>query len=100
MAGAATVSAGNCGVTKKTEMAKNLILLIALLSLLTAFPNVFGADLEDGFRNPPDPAKPWVYWINMDGHFTKEGAQLKRKTIVERKSYNSRITSTGVEIVS
>ncbi len=27
----------------------------------------------DEFRSPPHPAKPWVYWINMDGHFTKEG---------------------------
>jgi hypothetical protein len=31
------------------------------------------ATLEDEFRDPPHPAKPWVYWINMDGHFTKEG---------------------------
>ena len=29
--------------------------------------------LEQQFQNPPHPAKPWVYWINMDGHFTKEG---------------------------
>ena len=29
--------------------------------------------LEDGFHHPPHSAKPWVYWINMDGHFTKEG---------------------------
>ena len=29
--------------------------------------------LAAGFRNPPDSAKPWVYWINMDGHFTKDG---------------------------
>ncbi len=29
--------------------------------------------LEDGFQHPPHSAKPWVYWINMDGHFTKEG---------------------------
>ena len=30
-------------------------------------------ELEKNFVNPPHPAKPWVYWINMDGHFTKEG---------------------------
>jgi hypothetical protein len=30
-------------------------------------------ELEDEVRSPPHPAKPWVYWINMDGHFTKEG---------------------------
>jgi alpha-L-rhamnosidase len=28
---------------------------------------------EDGFQRPPHSARPWVYWINMDGHFTKEG---------------------------
>ena len=31
------------------------------------------ATLEDEFRSPPHPSKPWVYWINMDGHFTKAG---------------------------
>jgi hypothetical protein len=36
--------------------------------------SVVGAgSLEDEFRAPPDSAKPWVYWINMDGHLTKEG---------------------------
>ena len=34
---------------------------------------VSAADLEEGFRSPPDTALPWVYWINMDGHLTKEG---------------------------
>ena len=29
--------------------------------------------LEDEFNSPPHSSKPWVYWINMDGHFTKEG---------------------------
>ncbi len=32
-----------------------------------------GATLEDEFRSPPDSARPWVYWINMDGHLTREG---------------------------
>ena len=41
--------------------------LVALSSVADA------ATLEDEFRDPPHPAKPWVYWINMDGHFTKEG---------------------------
>lgn len=29
--------------------------------------------LQEEFEVPPHPAKPWVYWINMDGHFTREG---------------------------
>ena len=31
------------------------------------------ADLEDEFNSPPNSARPWVYWINMDGHLNKEG---------------------------
>jgi len=43
-----------------------------------------GATLEDEFRSPPHPAKPWVYWSNMDGHFTKEGitADLESMKVV------------------
>ena len=29
--------------------------------------------LEKGFAQPPDTARPWVYWFVMDGNFTREG---------------------------
>jgi hypothetical protein len=46
------------------------LLLFALISVM--FFNVANAaNLEKDFINPPDTARPWVYWINMDGHFTK-----------------------------
>jgi len=32
-----------------------------------------GVDLGGGFRNPPDSARPWVYWFWLDGNITKEG---------------------------
>jgi hypothetical protein len=32
-----------------------------------------GADLESGFRNPPESAKPRVWWHWMNGNITKEG---------------------------
>ena len=32
-----------------------------------------GADLEQGFRKPPESARPWVYWFVMDGNLTREG---------------------------
>ena len=38
-----------------------------------SFTAATASDLEEGFRNPPDSALPWVYWINMDGHLTREG---------------------------
>jgi alpha-L-rhamnosidase len=47
--------------------------IVYSLTLLLASTEVNAAALEDEFQNPPHPAKPWVYWINMDGHFTKEG---------------------------
>ncbi len=35
---------------------------------------VFPADLlRDEFLNPPDSAKPWVYWYWMNGNITREG---------------------------
>lgn len=46
---------------------------IALLLFPAVLANVLGAGLEGDFRDPPDSAKPWVYWINMDGHLTREG---------------------------
>ena len=44
---------------------------IATMLLASSWANA--VTLEDEFCNPPHPAEPWVYWINMDGHFTKEG---------------------------
>ena len=29
--------------------------------------------LREGFLHPPDEDRPWIYWINMDGHFNMEG---------------------------
>jgi len=56
-------------------MAKTMKLLqlsMAVFFLLT-LSVATAATLEDNFLNPPDSARPWVYWINMDGHLTKEG---------------------------
>ncbi len=52
-------------------MKSSSLLIVVILVGLSC--GVKAATLEDGFHNPPHPAKPWVYWINMDGHFTKEG---------------------------
>ncbi|MBU0638975.1 MAG: hypothetical protein KKB50_08935 [Planctomycetes bacterium] len=30
-------------------------------------------ELETGFRTPPPEARPWVYWVFMDGNMTREG---------------------------
>jgi hypothetical protein len=57
---------------------------IIISSLLLAFAGLLlvncsgpskntGADLESGFINPPDGAKPRVWWHWMNGNITKEG---------------------------
>ena len=49
--------------------------VVALSMVLCSFCSVAAeeGELERLFMSPPHSAKPWVYWINMDGHFTKEG---------------------------
>ena len=49
-------------------------LLIAAVVLSSSFSVAAAADLEEGFRNPPDTARLWVYWTCQDGHYSIEGA--------------------------
>jgi hypothetical protein len=42
------------------------------LSLLLAGASLFGADLHDTFKDPPDSARPGVYWYFMDGNLDRE----------------------------
>ncbi|TWU38367.1 glycosyl hydrolase [Novipirellula artificiosorum] len=42
-----------------------------LLFLVTSSP-ANGVDLEDEFKNPPDAARPGVYWYFMDGNLDRE----------------------------
>lgn len=48
------------------------VLLLLAGSLLSAAPSL-AEDLADGFRAPPDTARPWVYWMVMDGNFGPGG---------------------------
>ena len=40
---------------------------------ITALSQTATADLEAGFRRPPDAARPWVNWFWLDGNITREG---------------------------
>ena len=57
----------------KTTMmlALQRVLLIALMVVL-AHTRVGGQNLEQGFRSPPDTAKPWVFWFWMNGNISRE----------------------------
>jgi len=52
-------------------MKHKLPAVFLLVAALAAFAS--GAGLEDGFRNPPDTARLWVYWTCQDGHYSIEG---------------------------
>src|SRR5438477_7740044 len=60
----------------------NLVKLVSLLSVLTVclvarVPGQTPSDtLENGFLNPPDSARPRVWWHWMNGNITKEGIKL------------------------
>ena len=61
-----------------------LIHLVCSLCLIGA--TVRAQDLEKGFANPPDSAKPWVYWWWLDSNASKEGItrdleEMKRQGI-------------------
>jgi hypothetical protein len=43
------------------------------LSPASALENTTTHDLSEGFLNPPDGARPWVYWFWINGNITKEG---------------------------
>ena len=48
--------------------------LAAAFCTVIALRSANGATLEESFRNPPDTARPWVYWTCLDGHYSLEGA--------------------------
>ena len=54
---------------------KILMIILSMISTGHIYSQIqsLSGELEKNFVNPPQSAKPWVYWINMDGHFTKEG---------------------------
>jgi hypothetical protein len=49
------------------------LFLILVSSILAQAPD---SSLEKGFKNPPDSAKPRVWWHWMNGNITKEGIKL------------------------
>lgn len=41
-----------------------------------------GEQLEKEFVQPPDSARPYAYWMWMNGNITKEGITLLRKVLL------------------
>src|SRR5438105_1631006 len=49
------------------------LMLIVLLLLGSPILSVRGDELEDGFKSPPDVAKPHTWWHWVSGNISKEG---------------------------
>jgi len=60
---------------------RHSIVLLLITSILLAFPGCNqrssrgAGDLETNFMNPPESAKPRVWWHWMNGNVTKDGIQ-------------------------
>jgi len=53
-----------------------VVLIVILLSILVSCNSHSlenSASLEKGFVNPPESARPWVYWFWLNGNLTREG---------------------------
>ena len=46
---------------------------LAAISLFSIATTVLAEDLIRGFTNPPDSARPWVYWMWLEGTFPATG---------------------------
>ena len=57
----------------RTKQAGWVVAVMTLLGAWTAGAQNSGDALERGFKNPPDSAKPRVWWHWMNGNITKDG---------------------------
>src|SRR3989440_2543652 len=62
--------------TRKIVKMSSLLLILTVFLMLRAHGQSFRDTLESGFVNPPDIAKPRVWWHWMNGNITKEGIKL------------------------
>ncbi|MBD3177015.1 MAG: hypothetical protein GF320_17715, partial [Armatimonadia bacterium] len=56
---------------KRSTAALSLVAIVSIL--LAAVPGAAADDLRVGFSDPPESARPWVYWFWLNGNITREG---------------------------
>ncbi len=52
---------------------RNFIKVSLIVILQFMLVNINAQSLDKGFINPPDSARPWVYWFWLNGNLSKEG---------------------------
>lgn len=61
---------------KRTVAQSSILATIVFVLVLLTSAQSQTNDLQDAFKNPPDSAKPRVWWHWMNGNITKEGIKL------------------------
>ena len=54
-------------------MTKRFMILFAAIGTILFHTTAEADPLKEGFVQPPDSARPWVYWFIMDGNLSREG---------------------------
>lgn len=67
--------AGAIGKTRQVKMFPQspIVLLMLLFAVLFPLSGACAPGLEPGFQHPPQSARPWTYWMWIDGNVTREG---------------------------
>ncbi len=53
---------------------RQFVVFLFLVSVVTVASVAHAYDAASDFLNPPDSARPWVYWMFMDGNMSRAGA--------------------------
>jgi len=69
--------------------------MIAAMLALAILP-CEGRDLEAGFHDPPDSAKPWCYWWWLDSNMSKEGITADLEAMKEQGIAGALVFDAGV----
>jgi hypothetical protein len=89
----------------KKNLAKRLFTVLAVTGTIlfscSGPSNESGANLEKGFRNPPESAKPRVWWHWMNGNISKEGIRadlhwMKRTGIGGFQNFDAGLSSPQI----
>ena len=62
---------------------KRLLLSSALILFVLSFGSAQTDNLRENFHHPPESARPWVYWVWMDGNITREGITADLESMKE-----------------
>ena len=70
-------------MNRSLSLLKYLLIFLSPGLFFSCFNNRSSVNLEKEFKNPPDSARPGVYWYFMDGNIDREGITLDLESMKE-----------------